>query len=84
MLGWMQAAGYGLGSAPLPLDGDALIGALMAGLTNDSESGHHPPLDHLALATYMDWYASLPIEGREAMERVWGQPSADSNLHGGT
>jgi cobaltochelatase CobN len=50
MLGWMQAAGYGLGSGPLPVDGDALIGALMAGLTNDPESGHHLPLDHLALA----------------------------------
>ena len=43
MLGWMQAAGYSLGSGPLPLDGDALIGSLMAGLTNDPESGHHPP-----------------------------------------
>ena len=80
MLGWMQATGYGLGSGPLPANGDALIGALMAGLTNDPESGHHPPLDHLALGTYLDWYASLPIEGRETLERVWGEPSADGGL----
>jgi len=80
MLRWMAGAGYGMGSEPLPCDGDALIGALLAGLTNDPESGHHPPLDHLPLVTYETWYASLPWEGREALERVWGAPSADGGL----
>ena len=80
MLHWMQAAGYGLGSGPLPPDGDALIGSLMEGMTNDPETGHHRPLDYLPLSTYVNWYGSLPREGRDQLERVWGQPNADAGL----
>jgi cobaltochelatase CobN len=94
MLAWLAEAGYDLGTgdatgsagadgvpAPhLPADGDALIQRLLAGRSNDPESGHLPPLDHLPLATYRRWYASLPAAGRERLETTWGPPQRDAGL----
>ncbi|MEY3767204.1 MAG: cobaltochelatase subunit CobN [Cyanobacteriota bacterium] len=80
MLGWLAQAGYGLGSDPLPATGDALIQALLAGRSNDPESLHRPPLDHLPLAHYQQWYGQLPAEGRERLERQWGLPTEDPQL----
>ena len=79
MLHWLQQAGYSLGEA-LPADGEALIQALLAGRSNDPESQHRPPLDHLPLAIYERWYAGLPAEGRERLEQRWGPPSCDPQL----
>jgi cobaltochelatase CobN len=80
MLGWLQQAGYDLGSGPLPADGDALIAALLQGRSNDPESGHRPPLAHLPLAIYMAWYGALPAAGRATLEQRWGEPGVDAGL----
>ena len=81
MLGWLAEAGYDLGAATdRPAGGDALIHRLLEGRSNDPESGHRPPLAHLPLATYRAWYATLPLEGRQRLEAVWGPPEADAGL----
>ncbi|MEB3320290.1 MAG: cobaltochelatase subunit CobN [Cyanobium sp.] len=84
MLHWLQQAGYGLLPAPgasgLPADGQCLIEALLAGRSNDPESGHRAALAHLPLATYCNWYAGLPEEGRSRLEAVWGPPARDAGL----
>jgi cobaltochelatase CobN len=79
MLAWLEQAGYGL-EGNLPRDGQALIEALLAGRSNDAESGHRPPLDHLALVDYQRWYGTLPAEGRQRLEAVWGPADRDSAL----
>ena len=80
MLGWLAEAGYALGDAALPVDGDALIQALLAGRSNDPESLHRPALAHLPLATYERWYSQLPAEGRSQLEQRWGAPAQDPQL----
>jgi cobaltochelatase CobN len=93
MLAWLQEAGYSLeevpqetgrpgpnASGPLPRDGEELIQRLLAGRSNDPESGHRGALDHLPLAVYQRWYETLPAQGRERLERVWGPPQADGGL----
>ncbi len=82
MLGWLQAAGYAT-AGDLPADGQALIERLLATRSNDPESGHRPPLDHLPLAAYQQWYAALPAEGRGRLEAVWGPPDSDQGLEPG-
>jgi cobaltochelatase CobN len=79
MLHWLRAEGYGL-AGELPADGQALIEALLAGRSNDPESGHRPALDHLPLARYRAWYDQLPAQGRERLEAVWGPPERDAGL----
>jgi cobaltochelatase CobN len=79
MLRWLAEAGYGI-KGPLPTDGDGLIQRLLAGRTNDPESGHRPPLTHLPLSTYRSWYSRLPLQGRERLEAVWGAPELDPGL----
>ena len=79
MLQWLQAEGYGLESPP-PADGQALIELLLAGLSNDPESGHRPALDHLPLSAYQAWFAELPAAARQQLERVWGAPEQDAGL----
>jgi cobaltochelatase CobN len=79
MLQWLQDAGYGVAGS-LPADGQALIEALLAGRSNDPESGHRPALAHLPLATYRAWYDQLPAEGRQRLEAVWGPPERDAGL----
>ena len=81
MLSWLAEAGYGLGPVEqLPSSGDALINQLLASRSNDPESGHRPPLDHLPLATYQQWYQQLPAEGRRGLEARWGSPDHDAGL----
>jgi cobaltochelatase CobN len=79
MLHWLREAGYGL-AGELPSDGQTLIEALLAGRSNDPESGHRPALDHLPLATYRTWYNQLAEEGRQPLEAVWGPPERDAGL----
>jgi cobaltochelatase CobN len=79
MLQWLQAEGYAI-AEPLPADGQALIEQLLAGLSNDPESGHRPALDHLPLATYQSWYARQPEAARRLLEAVWGPPGSDAGL----
>ncbi|MFZ9752349.1 MAG: cobaltochelatase subunit CobN [Cyanobium sp.] len=83
MLRWLAEAGYDLGTAPLPENGDALIHRLLEGRSNDPGSSHRPPLCHLPLATYQRWYDALPGEGRQRLERLWNGPEADAGLEAG-
>ncbi len=91
MLAWLRQAGYDLShhgreaastgpATGLPADGEALIQALLAGRSNDPESGHRAPLDHLPLENYQQWYRQLPLAGRQRLEAVWGPPEADAGL----
>ncbi len=84
MLGWLAAAGYDLGD-PLtrPIDGEQLMGRLLAGRSNDPESDHRPALDQLPLAVYESWYQTLPEAGRQTLEAVWGPPLSDPELEPG-
>jgi cobaltochelatase CobN len=79
MLHWLRQAGYGL-AGKLPGDGQALIEALLAGRSNDPESGHRPALEHLPLAVYRSWFDQLPEEARQRLEAVWGPPERDAGL----
>ena len=80
MLQWLRQGGYDLGDGPLPADGEALIQALLAGRSNDPESGHRPALTQLPLEAYQAWYDQLPGAGRQRLEEVWGAPAADAGL----
>ena len=82
MLAWLADDGHDLGSEPLPADGEALMGALLSGRSNDPESDHRPALTHLPLAIYRRWYEQLPEPGRERLEAVWGPPEQDAGLAG--
>jgi cobaltochelatase CobN len=79
MLRWLAEAGYALGSE-WPSSGEELIQQLLAGRSNDPESGHRPPLDHLPLRDYQAWYEQLPSQGRERLEALWGPPHQDAGL----
>jgi len=81
MLHWLRESGYALGT-DLPRDGDALIQNLLSGRSNDPESSHRAPLDHLPLADYQRWYDALPSGARQALEERWGPPSHDPSLEG--
>lgn len=72
----MQAAGYTLDT--LPDDGDALIHALAAGITNDPEAWHLRPCHHtLALTDYDAFFATLPDTVQQAVIQRWGTPAAE-------
>ena len=87
MLQWLQQDGYtlsdGLSGDGLPADGEALIQALLTGLTNDPESGHRQALDHLPLAAYQSWYLQVPVAARSTLESVLGPPETDAGLQPG-
>lgn len=72
VLTWMQDAGYTLGQEVLPESSTALMARLLSSRTNDPESHHLPPLTHLPLSDYLDWWATLPIAARETIEARWG------------
>ena len=82
-LAGLQGSGHDLGGPdqPLPMDGDALVRALLDGRTPDPESGHLAPLARLPLATYRAWYDSLPASARAELERHWGPPEQDPGLN---
>jgi cobaltochelatase CobN len=80
ILRWLRDGGYDLGVDQLPECGDALIHMLLAGRTNDPESGHRPAMDHLPLASYLEWFETLPLEGRKRLEAQWGPPQCDPSL----
>ncbi|MFB9525388.1 cobaltochelatase subunit CobN [Nonomuraea roseola] len=90
LLARLAEAGYDLGEG-LPgvadQDGDALIHALIAAGGQDQEWLTEEQLAanpvRIPSATYIEWYATLPEELREAMERHWGPPPGELFTHEG-
>lgn len=72
----LQDAGYV--TENLPVDSAALMAQLMAGPTNwltdraDRKGGQH-----LSLADYHAFYATLPLSARQQIEDRWGKPEDD-------
>jgi cobaltochelatase CobN len=78
----LQGSGYTTGV--LPEGGDALIAALVQGVTNDLDANDARPAGQsLALADYLDDFHRLPAESREAVNTLWGMPEQDPMLRGG-
>ncbi|MDG4810313.1 cobaltochelatase subunit CobN [Micromonospora sp. WMMD1120] len=77
----LAEAGYDLGDAPPPADGDALIHALIAAGGHDVE---WLTPEQLAAAearipgpTYRRWFEQVPAELRERMREHWGDPPGE-------
>ncbi|MQY04766.1 hypothetical protein ACRB68_28280 [Actinomadura sp. RB68] len=77
LLAAMRDAGYEIGGE-LPEEGDALMHALIAAggqdadwLTEEQLTGN--PV-RIPAAKYKTWYATLPADLREGIERHWGPP----------
>ncbi len=80
ILNWLDRSGHDLGSDPIPLDSQGLMGALLAGRTNDPESHSRPPLTYLPLSSYLDWWNDLPNEAVEPILKRWGPPEQAIDL----
>ena len=80
ILGWLRAAGHNLGTLGLPQDGDALMRRLLEGRTNALESLNKPPLDHLSLEDYVNWWQTLPPQARAPIQLRWGDPEQAIDL----
>ncbi|MEU4335776.1 cobaltochelatase subunit CobN [Micromonospora lupini] len=83
----LAEAGYDLGDAPPPEDGDALIHALIAAGGHDVE---WLTPEQLAAAearipgqTYRRWFDQVPTELRERMREHWGEPPGELYTEGG-
>ncbi|WCN78859.1 cobaltochelatase subunit CobN [Micromonospora sp. LH3U1] len=83
----LAEAGYHLGDAPLPDDGDALIHALIAAGGHDVE---WLTPEQLAAAearipgqTYRRWFDQIPVELRERIREHWGEPPGELYTEGG-
>ena len=84
ILAALQGAGYDLGAAPLPPSSDALMHALVAGVTNDHAANPaRPALQSLALADYLADFAQLTPESQAAVTQLWGAPEQDPMVRSG-
>ncbi|MDQ0027138.1 cobaltochelatase CobN [Variovorax paradoxus] len=78
----LQAAGYLTGD--LPASGDALIAALLRGITNDSDAnGGRPAAQSFSLADYLEDFNRLPADSRAAVNARWGAPEQEPSLRSG-
>ena len=78
----LQAAGYACGD--LPDSGDALIAALLRGITNDhSANDARPAAQSFALPDYLEDFDRLPTDSRAAVIARWGAPEHDPTLRSG-
>ncbi|WP_027661124.1 cobaltochelatase subunit CobN [Salinispora fenicalii] len=87
LLAALAAAGYDLGAAPVPDDGDALIHALIAAGGHDVE---WLTPEQLATAsarvpqeTYRRWFDEVPAPLRAGMVSHWGEPPGELYTDGG-
>lgn len=87
LLAALAAAGYDLGAAPVPNDGDALIHALIAAGGHDVE---WLTPEQLAAAsarvpreTYRRWFDQVPAQLRADMVSHWGEPPGELYTDGG-
>ncbi|CAB3751780.1 cobaltochelatase subunit CobN [Paraburkholderia solisilvae] len=68
----------------LPEDGDALLGQLTQGVTNDPVVRDlRPALQSLAVADYETRFARLPASLRDALNARWGPPRQDPTVRRG-
>lgn len=82
ILAMLAREGYRVGQ--IPADGDALIGMLTEGVTNDPlVRDLRPALQSLSMGDYLDTYRTLPADARAALEAVWGPPQDDPTVRRG-
>lgn len=78
----MQDAGYVTGA--LPEGGDALIAALVAGVTNNLDANDiRPAGQSLAMADYLQDFNQLDAASRDAVNTLWGAPEQDPMVRSG-
>lgn len=78
----MQAAGYATGE--LPEGGDALIAALVAGVTNNLDANDiRAAAQSLAMADYLQNFNQLDAASRDAVNALWGAPEQDPMVRSG-
>ena len=85
LLDAMAAEGYTI--TRRPTDGDALMAELADGLTYDAESLIPTQLEAavggLEAGMYCRWFATLPSESRDELERSWGPAPGTQRIHDG-
>ncbi|EYC51541.1 cobalamin biosynthesis protein CobN [Hylemonella gracilis str. Niagara R] len=78
----MQGAGYATGD--VPKTGDALIAALVAGVTNNLDANDvRPAGQSLSLADYMQDFNRLDAASRDAVTALWDAPEHDPMVRNG-
>jgi cobaltochelatase CobN len=78
----MQGAGYATGD--VPESGDALIAALVAGVTNNLDANDARPAGQsLSLADYLNDFNGLDAASRDAVNTLWGAPAQDPMVRSG-
>lgn len=78
----MQVAGYPV--VDIPVDGNALIEALLGSITNNPDTLTLLPCwQSLSLADYKRSFAQLPEDNQQAVLQRWGQPEADPKYRQG-
>ncbi|MET8233175.1 cobaltochelatase subunit CobN [Micromonospora sp. NPDC005298] len=87
LLAALAEAGYHLGDAPLPDDGDALIHALIAAGGHDVEWLTPEQLAaveaRIPAQTYRRWFDEIPAGLRDRMREHWGEPPGELYTDGG-
>ncbi|CDY76276.1 CobN component of cobalt chelatase involved in B12 biosynthesis [Caballeronia glathei] len=82
ILSMMKREGYRVDS--VPADGDALMQALTAGVTNDPVVRDlRPALQSLALDDYLDAFRKLPARAQQELDARWGPPELDPTVRRG-
>jgi cobaltochelatase CobN len=73
-----ELAAHGYQVAEHPQSGDALIAALLAGVTHAEDDAHPERLEsaplQLPLERYLERFAELPDEVQQALRAHWGEP----------
>lgn len=79
ILHMLRAQNYRLGA--IPADGDALLGELLQGVTNDPERwAQRVARQSFSLDDYRRYFAQLPAANRAAVIERWGEPERDPML----
>ncbi len=75
----LAAAGYRVDS--LPADGQSLVEALLAGVTNQLEGrGQRQIRVRLPIRDYLRFFDQLTEDVRQRIEQKWGEPAADPHV----
>ncbi|GGK07306.1 cobaltochelatase subunit CobN [Pseudomonas matsuisoli] len=79
ILNRLQQDGYRVEGTPA--DGETLMAALKAGITNDPDNwGMRPAMQSLAMADYLSFFEGLPETSRASVVERWGPPEQDPLL----